>query len=325
MKLNIGKCELEMQQITQLCGTDFEKKAFIIESLYKYFSGHKYAVYEEDYVDNIRIDNGEVGRKYFDVVRIENVNDIINELKISKSSAIMQWLNVQIDNIECRTKLEEISYLLDEIYEKLNCSILEKSMGLRIGYEQKNMLEILQKSMVMPEKEEFLENRKSGELLISYIRLLQELQNYNPHKQMVIIENIDHLIGREEYEHLFELIKEIISTKDIWFVLSSSIDGYVYVEREYLEGINVINDEIFNLPDYQHLYTYISENYPCQYIPDEKELFQKLKMIVHKIGDGSWKSDFKSQVYLKLFNATLGIKNAEKKYVNQLEIAFLCD
>ncbi len=62
---SIIEYEIQMEQLAQLCGVDFEKVRYIIQSLYKYFSGGKYASYEEQMQDNIRIEGRKVGRKYF--------------------------------------------------------------------------------------------------------------------------------------------------------------------------------------------------------------------------------------------------------------------
>lgn len=49
---------INLEPITQLCGISFNKKNFIINSLYKYYSGSKYEYYEINMQENIKI-NGE--------------------------------------------------------------------------------------------------------------------------------------------------------------------------------------------------------------------------------------------------------------------------
>ena len=59
-----------------------KKSAYIIQSLYKYFSGGKYASYEEQMQDIIRIEGRKVGRKYFSVFfHVAARESLINAIK----------------------------------------------------------------------------------------------------------------------------------------------------------------------------------------------------------------------------------------------------
>lgn len=316
--------EIELGEITQLCGTNLNKKRFIIDSIYKYFSGHRYTEYEENFVENVKIDNSQIGRKYFDTIRIKSIDDLINELKISKTSAVMQWINFQLDKIEYKFELEKVEEALDGIYDNLNDVLVSNNIGIKFNYEIKSMLEILQKSYVMPEQGEFLETKTGYELLKIYLKLLLELQRLIPQQKLIILENIDHIVSIDEYNKVIQIIKEIIVNGNMRFILTTSLDGYVSVDKEILNGINVINDEIFFFPEYEYLYKFILDNYPCQYIPSDDEVLEKIRWAIQKIGNNIAKLDFKSEIYLKLINKTLGIESNGCQRINQMEISFIC-
>lgn len=316
--------EIELGEITQLCGTNLNKKRFIIDSIYKYFSGHRYTEYEGNFVENVKIDNSQIGRKYFDVIRIKSIDDLIDELKISKTSAVMQWINFQLEKIEYKFELEKVEEALDGIYDNLNDVLVYNNIGIKFNYEIKSMLEILQKSYVMPEQGEFLETKTGYELLKIYLKLLLELQRLMPQQKLIILENIDHIVSIDEYNKVIQIIKGIIVNGNMRFILTTSLDGYVSVDKEILSGINVINDEIFSFPEYEYLYKFILDNYPCQYIPSDDEVLEKIRWSIQKIGNNIAKLDFKSEIYLKLINKTLGIESNGYKKINQMELSFIC-
>lgn len=316
--------EIELGEITQLCGTNLNKKRFIIDSIYKYFSGHRYTEYEKNFVENVKIDNSQIGRKYFDVIRIKSIDDLINELKISKTSAVMQWINFQLEKIEYKFELEKVEEALDGIYDNLNDVLVYNNIGIKFNYEIKSMLEILQKSYVMPEQGEFLETKTGYELLKIYLKLLLELQRLMPQQKLIILENIDHIVSIDEYNKVIQIIKGIIVNGNMRFILTTSLDGYVSVDKEILSGINVINDEIFSFPEYEYLYKFILDNYPCHYIPSDDEVLEKIRWSIQKIGNNIAKLDFKSEIYLKLINKTLGIESNGYQRINQMEISFIC-
>lgn len=58
---------------------------------------------------------------------------------------------------------------------------------------------------------------------------------------------------------------------DAWFIVTTSIEGYVVLNRNLIEGINVINDCIFSFPDMEHIISFIRKNIP------QKKFFKKVK------------------------------------------------
>lgn len=325
MKLDVGKFRIELMPVTQLCGSNFRIKSTVVNSLYKFFSKYKYSENEKNRISDILIDDEMVGRNYFDTVYIRNLDDILVEMKITKSSLITQWINEKMGEFEYVTNLEKIADLLDDIYAQINKELRDEEIGVHIDYESQDMLEILTKSHSdLCRENEGLNEDNQCQFLISYINLLTELQKKSPHKQMIIIDNIDHILSRKEYETVMSIIDERVKKYDMWFVVTTSIDGYAYIDNVNFTGINVINDEVFTMPEYEHMRDFIVKNYPYNYVPERCQLLEDLKMIIQKIGDSSSDIKIKKSIYLKLINKSMGI-NMSRDKANSLEVAFLLE
>lgn len=315
--------EIDLEQITQLCGSDFTKKDYIITSLEKYFSNSKYASYEERYMDNVVINNENVGRKYFDCMVIRCRNDLIGTIKLSKTSIMMRYIKGQINNFEYQIELEEIADKLEKIYCNLNNQVLGNISNIELQYKPEDILAFVSNSVIYGTDERNVEELSNYELMETYINLINELQNLEPNRMMIIIDNIDHLLKYDEYEIIYRKIKEICKKRDIWFILSSSIDRYVVIDEEYIKGINIVNNIIFNLPEMEHIHEFILNNYPCNIEFDNEELCKILRNIIQYIGNSDYEIKIRSNVLLKLINESSCIKTRFEDNINVPEKAFL--
>ncbi len=223
MKIQISRSiieyEIQMEQLTQLCGVDFEKKWYIIQSLYKYFSGGKYASYEEQMQDNIRIEGRKVGRKYFSVFHVAARESLINAIRISRSSMMAQYFSNLCMDFECQNIIDEIAEGLERLYLELNRELQSNMKMLEIGYSTKSIMEIVQISEVFGVGERALESLSNVELLDTYLELLWEMQRRKPEKCLVIFENVDHLLDYCAYKKFFKRQSSFVknSTSGLYF------------------------------------------------------------------------------------------------------------
>lgn len=315
--------EINLEQITQLCGSNFTKKDYLVNSLEKYFSNSKYTSYEERYMDNIVVDNDNVGRKYFDCMVIRCRNDLIGAIKLSKTSIMMKYIKGQINNFEYQIELEQIADRLEKIYCNLNNKLLSSISNIELQYKTEDILSIVSNSVIYGTEERNIEELSNYELMETFINLLNELQNIEPKRIMTIIDNIDHLLKYDEYKIIYRKIDGICNKSDIWFVLSSSIDGYVVIDEEYIKGINIVNDIIFNLPEIEHIHEFIKSNYPCNIEFNNEELYKILRNIIQFIGNSDYEIKIRSNVLLKLINESNCIKNRFEENINVPEKEFL--
>lgn len=327
MKLEVVKenttLEMNLTQITQLCGKDIVKKAYILESLSKHFSGARYAEYEENMKDNIMLDGKKVGRKYFAIQRIQGREDLLGMIKLGKSSLMMKYLSGRFTDFACQKELDVIAEHLEKLYLEINAQLAEAFRNIEISYERKNLLDMIQSSMILGKEEKCLEQLTNGELLDTYIDLLGEIQEKTPEKCMVIIEDIDHLMSYSEYCAFYQKLKVLCRKYDMWFVLSSSMEGFVVLEREFLTGVHIVNDVIYNLPQEEQILGFMEEQYPYHRKWEAKEALESLRCIIQEIGQEEYTIDLQSMVMLRMINNSLCIKCKHTKGINSLEKSFL--
>lgn len=317
--------KINLQQITQLLGINMKKKQFILDSLGKFFSGARYSFYEENMQDNVRVEGQKVGRKYFDCHRIHTRESLIKDIKLSKTSMMMQYLLARYTDFECRLEQDAIVEHLEKLYLNIN-EELGKSIGnIEIGYDMKNMLEMISESVVYGLEGKEIEQLSNYELLETYMDLLVQMQEREPKKTLILIENIDHLLDYKEYQKIYLKIKQIAEEYDCWFLFSASIQGYVILDTENVEELQVVNDIVFSFPSYEHIYTFLKEEYPIEHEWSEIEVLEGLKDIIQYVGKEESSIDLKGNVFLKLINQTLGVHTVTKSTVNSVEMAFLMD
>ena len=116
--------EIPLVPIIQLCGTNFEIKHFVCYSLTKYFSTSRYSAFEGEYQDNITLDDNKVGRKYFSCIRISNREQLIQSIKLSKTSMMMEYLKLSYMEFSAQNIMQQISELLDQLYMEMNVQLL---------------------------------------------------------------------------------------------------------------------------------------------------------------------------------------------------------
>lgn len=323
MKVQIYNREKEyiinLAQITQLCGVNFYIKDFIINSIYKYFSNGKYMEYEKNMEENIKIEDEKLGRNYFDVIIIKGKEDIINILKITKTGLINKYINDKMQNINFQRQLNIIDNALEEIYIKLNQNEFK---NITFTYKREDLFNLIQHSTIKDIHERDLEGLKNIDLLKDFLILIKEIQQISPSKQMIIIENIEHMILKDEYEDFYKQIKELTYNFDLWFIIPICIENYVCLDKEYINGINIINDIIYSLSNMETIKSFIESNYPYFKKWEDKELITILKLIINKIGKEEI-YNIKSDVILKIFNDNLFIHSKHLETLNTLENNFL--
>lgn len=325
MKLQIAEeeklHEIELAPLTQLCGTDLMKKKFIVTSLLKHFSSGRYMEYEKKYVQNIRLEGESVGRKYFKTHYLRGREDFISSIRLGKASLMMQYLSDQIQEYECQKSLEKIDGQLQRIFTALNERIFSSVGNLEFRYEEKDLFSIVQNTEICGKDEKAIEMIDMWELVHMYLGILLQVHQKNPEKTLIVLENIDHLLGEKEYAKLCRWIEDIGNQYDLWFLVTTSLPGYVYITRESIFGINIVNDLIYSMPSHEKVCEYLQNNYPCTYLEEEWEM--QFQSIAHYIGKEGMALYPQGMVLLKMFNSTICVENVVKKGLNQVENTFL--
>ena len=315
--------ELNFSDITQLCGINFVLKNYVIESLCKHFSHEKYLEYEEKMVENVKI-NGEIlGRNYYDIIRIKGRSDLLNQIKITKTSFFAKYLAKELENFDCQIEVAQVVSYINSLFDNVNEHFYNQGVQIQLEYSEVALLDMIQKCELT-----FENNKKLGEM--SNYTLLQQflmlIKNYNekmPASRIVIIENIDHLVSYDKFEDIYKDMMGIAKQSNIKFVLSSSIEGYVMVEDENIEGINIINDQVFVMPDLEHMMEYIHSNYPMGRIFSKEGILQKLRAVAQNIGRENYSFSLQRDIILKMLNGTICVDIDSCGTYSVPELAFL--
>ena len=315
--------ELNLLRITQLCGTDFRKKQYILKSLRKHFSSSKYSEYEGGMINNIEIDNEIPGREYFEVYSIETVRDILKMIQLGKNTLMSRYIKMCLQASSLKDEMQQLEFLTDDIFYKLNQNLFEEFQYLRLSYSLEKLFDIIQKSEIVSDEREDVEALSDFELLKIFLLLIEQIQRCDPRKIMIIIENIDHFIEFKEYEKIFRMIQNLCNKYDIWCIFSMSTSGYVYIDHVCMEGINIINDEIFTLPQLRYTKSFVEQQYPCHIDITDEEVIVMLRSIIHRIGNSKIELNQKSDVLLKMINGSLCIDTKVISTLNNIEKSFL--
>ena len=320
----IHKYDICLDSITQVCGQNIKLKEFIKKSLEKYFSNSKYMDYEKEMMNNVMLNGNKVGREYFKVYSIETIEDILKFIKIQKNSLLVELIEMELHDYDCQIQMEELKNILEEILKEIDYRIIGEKGSICLNYEMKSIFDLLKNAYVSGVDNECLENCDNFELLNTLINLLYQVQKNNPQKMLIMINNVDHLLNKKEYKQFIDEISLLVCKSDSYVVLFTSLEGYVAIDENLIEGINIVNQDIYSLPRHEKLIDFIEFNYPINLSKEEcRKSVMLMEKIIHKIGDEDYRKNLKSELLLKIVNESMGIKEKNKKQLNNIELNFL--
>ena len=219
--------------------------------------------------------------------------------------------------------LERIDMELTRVFSGIEKELFACIPNLSINYERESLFDMVQKSELLSKDGDALEKLNESELLETLMQCICEYQNSIPNRIILIIENLDHLIEQQDYRSFIENSILVSRETETYFIVTTSLDEYAYVDSGTIEGVSVFNDVIFSFPGGEHVCSYIINNYPYEVEYSEEEIFTRIKDGVHRIGKDGEIISLESEIIRKLVNRTLGITNCLKKSINQMSLSFL--
>ena len=315
--------EMNFLPITQLCGKNIVEKAFVIDSLEQYFSLSRYMEYEQAMIDNILVDDEAVGRKYFDVTVIRSREDLINQLKITKTGRVKKHIDKILAEYCCQVEVEKLEQIINNIFDEINIKFLKGDSDLMLTYKEENLFDMFLCSELKAIDGRILEELTNIELLENYLKLIEEEQHEDGKKTMLIFENVDHLLNRKEYLRFMESLTEVVTKSDLWCVVSTSLEGYTFLDEEYFTGINCVNDIIYTMADYAVVKEYVEFNYPVNKLFSDKEFKLGMETAIHNIGADNHKYDLRGYIIERLINTSVCTNVCEKSNMTLPEKNFL--
>ena len=179
---------------------------------------------------------------------------------------------------------------------------------VELTFAESDLWEMVQKSEIIGSQEILLEDKDNYEVIIILLNLIEEVIKNNPRKILVILENIDHLISRKEYADIITRLQEMGNRYDIYFILSTSIEGYVSCSDLLCQGISIFGDIDFQMPEFEKVAEFISDNYPYNKEINVEQMQNDLNKIIHRIGQKNFLYSIEENIICKLINQSMMIE-----------------
>lgn len=306
--------DLQIQPITQIGGMNVIRKHCIIEEIVRYFSTYRY----KDEEASVYVDGEQVGRKYFTTIFIRNKEDIIKNISMTKTSFMFKYFAALLQDFDVQDAMYQIDDKLLEIYNRINAMMRENVGNIQFSYEMQDAWTLLQKSSEETCVGDDIEEACNYDLLEILTNMVCQSNYLDLGKILLVIEDIDHLLTKEEYTKYLNLLKG--QEADLWTIMTSSLPGYIRCIDVETEGVIIINEVDYCMEDFKHIKTFICEQYPLYKDFKNVELIEKIEESANYYGaDGL---NLENGIYIKIFNEMLGI-NAKIKSLEQPEIAYL--
>lgn len=324
---NNNEIEINFANFTQLLGYNILKKQFIIDSLVKHFSNHRYKYEDEFMINNIKIDGEICGRKYYDTKIFSRIDDFDQELSLNKTAILNEYLSTQLNSFDFCKKQREINSIFESIIIEINKKMDIEPLDFQITAIEYGIKDIIEKNINI----DFLDNTqkyykyyiKNVNKILAYLKILENLNRINPINRLIILKDMDKYLLLAEYNKVIVKILKLIDTNNFTFIISTSAERYSYLDEERISGLNVVNDKIFNVPSIDILYDFILNHYPYNINISKADLINLIIPIIHKIGVNEEILKFESVVSLKILNKSLNILNKPIKKPNDLELKYL--
>lgn len=205
----------ELCPVTQLCGQNVRKKNYIFESLRRYFGTFKYSESKNKWRDNVFIDNNQVGRKFFSVLSISNKTDIIQMIKMTKQSLLMEYVKNIIQDFDWQLHMRNLSEEIEIMFQIINDQV-NKVGDIEISYAMSDVWDMVQKSEVSGIDDTELSDKSNAELILILLNIVDNVLKNNPKKTLILFENLDHLVSLKEYVEIIHAADTITKKYDLF-------------------------------------------------------------------------------------------------------------
>ncbi len=306
--------KLNFEKITYLYGQNGEEKQKIINNIKTYFSREKI---KEDIL--VLQDDEEIGRTYFCVKIFNNIEDILAQLENKKDTNLNEALLNHANDLATSEKLNILNVQIEEIISSVNEKLIKDKLEYKITHEDINVAQLIKNNLKI-EKEEL--KVTTFDNIKFMLQLVVSNYKYSPTQQIIIFNNIDVYLNKPEFFLLIKELEDITEQYDIKFVLVTSKNGFVNINKNNINSFNTVNKTVFNIKEVYEVQNFINMNYPMHKVFDENDIIHILNEIAQFIYSDEVLS-IQSQVALKIFNNSYGILQKEAKKCNKIEMNYL--
>ena len=315
------KYEIKLGNITQILGTNYKVKKYIYDSLIKHFSLYKYHEYDEHLESNVKIDGEVPGRKEYDIISIKDREELIEHIKLNKSTLIYEYLKNIIETLSCQKQMNILDDNLTNIFLLINEKLAQDVGDIYIDYEMQNLLHIVSKSEILTKSGSEIESLSNFKLINILFSLIKENNKFNPEKRIILFQDIDHLLNDVEYGKMISNLLDY--DKKIYIVFSLGSDNYVYLNKKLLNNVVVFNNAYFQVPNYDSIEDFIVNHYPLNLDFSEKDVLLLLKKILNKVGIDDDRMSYKELLVKKMINKALCVNDLYDFNASETELTCL--
>lgn len=322
----------------QIVGIDEKKKRLIIDIYLKILNGYKFTETDMEAMDGYypEIKNKDVSLKKNDIlaIKLSNIEDMYEHLKLSKSSIIFKYLISLKNEIDIVKELENIEEdlltLCLRIDDIIKYKISNKSVSFKtdiISIDFKNIIKSFIDINYVDQNEDsiplwLLNEKQIIDLFLDILILIIEKNE----DITLIIDGLDVKIGIDEYNYfvnkLYTLTKEYSNFR-IWTVPKTV--GGIFLDYDIFSNTYILNEKNNSLGDFITTYDSVCRNYPDNNVPSKKEVLEAILEFFPFHKESKTYPLNKKTVIFKIFLFLLngeGI-NIEDNQLSKLEDKFL--
>ncbi|MDO4666304.1 MAG: CRISPR-associated protein Csn2-St [Streptococcus sp.] len=283
LSINFGK-------FTQVVGEDTQLKYYLWQILIWYFDGKKYSVEDLELFQQNEpqiISDGDVlKRTDYKLFYISDIQNLVEQMIYKKGTVAFEYLKIKFNNLDIVDQIDCINDKLDYI-----SSIMNTKLNIQIGdivYHTEsqyfNAEQLILKNFLpyfsIKEKNisfEFIDNKIK---FLIFLELLSEILKQSSKKIILMLKNIDDYLDYSSFIDCCNQMKKLTEIfKNFHVIIFPSNEGYLYVNRENIEYINIISGLVTHYYEFSFLYDRFIGHYPSNNIPTEEEFLKILQKI----------------------------------------------
>ncbi|MGT2846179.1 CRISPR-associated protein Csn2-St [Streptococcus massiliensis] len=275
-------------QFTQVVGQEQQLKYYIWQLLIWYFEGKKYKVEDlslfEQEEPKIMLDEKELKRTEYKVLSIANIQDLIEQMVYKKGTIAFDYLKIKMSHLDIVEQIDSINDKLEKISDIVNQG-LELEIG-EVAYhiesvyfntEQlilKNFLPyfgVKQQNISF----EFVDNETK---FLMFLEMLAVVLEKETDKTILLLRNMDDYLTYSSFRICCQKLQELCEIfPNLNIIIFPSNEGYLYVNKENIENVNIFSDLLEHLYEFPFMYERFIGQYPSNDILSEEEFLHSLQ------------------------------------------------
>lgn len=334
--------EINLGQFTQITGQNQQLKYYIWQLLKWYFDGKRYSTEDLSLYHQVEPEILSEGialkRDYFKILSISTVEDLVREMAYKKGTVSFEFMKQHLRSVDITKDLDDINDKLITIASKINERLDLTCYQVKYGVESQDFTaeQLLTKSFkpyfYLESQQIAFELVDNEEKLLFFLNMLEKNLKEHSERILLVLKNIDDYLDYPAFYRICQKLETLCQLYPQFYVINfPSSEGYLYINRDNIEYINIVSDYVEHLYEFDFLYQRIIQQYPTNQTPSEEELIISLQ----KIGSYLFSYDInhislsiKDVVILKILNHLYQYDQLSDYMVTQpnlLELKFLQD